>query len=251
MDIPDNRNHRKTPDEPSPEEHSVDHAARVRAAMHGQRAPQSSTGQGRKALFQCPFCGHPWLMDGPRSLVGLEEAALQQLADELGANRLDLPQAPCPPCARTQARYRIDRDEYVTVDGRLAGYGFNVEGDEPAGAHFVALVHNLDEFVRHRARGLDTRAHVVAHPEQERLVWAWLAPLAVPPASDRYERDPDPLDPNPPGHGASGTATWRWGGAIWLADCPPPPQEQVTVSGLVAICRLIAQGVVDDSTGGA
>jgi hypothetical protein len=130
--------------------------------------------------------------------------------------------------------------------------------------HFVALVHQLNAYVRHHLGGLDTRAHVVAYPEQERHVWAWLAALAVPPMADEYERDPDPLDPNPPGHGTPGTATWRWGGVVWLADCPPlgglclvhlalaiPPQERVSVAGLVAIAQLIAQGVVDDATGGA
>lgn len=259
MNIFDMWNPSKTPDE-----HAMDHAARVRAAMRGQRAPQSSTGRGRKALFGCPFCRRPWLMDGPQSTVGLEVTTLRQLAVDLQADPLDLPQAPCPSCARTYARVRIDRDEYVTVDGRLAGYGFNVEGDVPVGMHFVALVHHLDEFVRHRAHGLDTRAHVVAHPEQERRVWAWLATLAVPPKADQYERDPDPQDPNPPGHGAPGTATWCWGGAIWLADCPSlgglclvhlalaiPPGEQVTMAGLVAIGQVIAQSVADDSPGRA
>jgi hypothetical protein len=243
----------------TPDEQSADHAARVRHILHGQHAPQASTSWGRRVLFQCPFCGRPWLMDGPHFQVDLEQATLRQIAEELGADLAELPKAPCSTCAKAHARFRIDRDEYVTADGRLMGYGFNVEGDDPPGAHFVALVQPADDLQRHLTLGLDVQAHVPVHTDQERQTWAWLAQLAPPLAADAYYRDRDPGDPNPPGHGAPGTATWRWGGAIWITDCPPvggpglvhlslaiPPHGKVSVSGLVTVCRTIAQGVLDD-----
>src|SRR5260370_39597028 len=135
----------------TPDERSVDHAARIRYVLHGQHAPQSSTGWGRRALFQCPVCGWPWLMDVPRSQADLDQAMLRQIAEELSADLADLPASPCSVCAQAQAhaRFRIDRDEYVTPNGRLVGYGFNVEGDEPPGAHFVVLVQHADELLRH------------------------------------------------------------------------------------------------------
>ena len=138
---------------------------------------------------------------------------LRQISEELGAKLADLPASPCSACARTHARFRIDRDEYVTADGHLVGYGFNVEGDDPPGAHFVARVHHADEFLRHISRNPELRAHVPVHTDQERQTWAWLAHLTPPSAADQYKRDRDPGDPNPPGHGASGTLDWRWIGA--------------------------------------
>lgn len=244
-----------------PDERAADHAMRVRRALHGQRAPQSSIGWGRRALFRCPFCGRPWLMDGPRFREDLAAAELRQVAAELSADLADLPTTPCTSCARAHARYRVDRDEYVTAEGRLVGYGFNVEGDAPAGAHFVIMVHQAAEFQRHLQRGLDLRAHVPVHATQERQLWAWLARLATPPAAHQYYREREPGDPNLPGHGAPGTSTWRWGGALWFADCPPlgggaivhltlaiPPHERVSTAGLAAICRAFAQGALDDPT---
>jgi hypothetical protein len=189
----------------------------------------------------------------------LEAIMLRALAADLDADLADLPASPCPTCARVQAGFRIERDEYVAADGRLVGYGFNIEGDDPPGAHFVVLVHHAQEFLRHLHCGLELRVHVPVYVDQERQTWAWLSQLASPSAADEYYRDQDPGDPNPPGHGALGTAAWRWGGAIWMAECPPlggaglvhlslavPPDGQVSVSGLVAVCRAIAQGVFDD-----
>jgi hypothetical protein len=243
----------------TPDERSMDHAARVRHVLHGQHAPQSSIGWGRRALFQCRVCGRPWLMDGPRSQVDLDQAMLRQIAEELSADLADLPKAPCSTCAQAHAQFRIDRDEYVTPNGRLVGYGFNVEGDDPPGALFVVLVQHADELLRHLTCGLELRPHVPVHTDQERQTWAWLARLTPPPAADQYYRDRDPGDPNPPGHGAPGTTTWHWGGAVWITVCPPlegpglvhlalaiPPHGRVSVSGLVTVCRTIAQGVFDD-----
>src|SRR5215469_12624643 len=118
------------PGQRTPDEQSADHATRIRHILHGQRAPQTSTTWGRRVLFRCSFCGQPWLMDGPHFHVDLEWATLCQIAEELGADLADLPAAPCSSCAKTHAHFRIDRDEYVTADGRLLGYGFNVEADD-------------------------------------------------------------------------------------------------------------------------
>lgn len=223
-----------------------DYAARVRAILTGQRAPEAASG-GRRVLWRCPVCGKPWLQDGARVELALSGERLATLAGELLADTATLPYATCRVCGATHAIGELSIDEY----GAGVGYGFSWEGLD--GAHMLGTVLSADYMTAQRSA---PRAGIVTRPATCRAVLAWLATLKTPTEYRRMTPDDSAammLD-NPPGHGAPGTTLWTWQGAFFVGKCPAldgrvfvslgvalPPGEQLSMSALVATWRELAR----------
>lgn len=230
---------------------------RLLSFLGGQSAPPSLYGSGRRVLFRCSSCGHPWLADGKNSSTRLDQDELATLAHDLHADLGALPCATCRLCAFATGCGAFEIDEYGQGRG---GYGFNFEAAAPLGTHLLGTVLQEDWLARQQTMA---PADVVHAPQTAHAVLHWLSTLStifclglIPPEESRRI-----AVGNRPGHGAAGTAGWQWKGGMFSLHCPPlggsvimvlaialPPQELVSLSLLLKTWKLLAsqanQGVI-------
>jgi hypothetical protein len=73
----------------------TDYTERLREALRGQLGPSATDGHGKRILFRCRACGHPWLRDGAQSFPRLSTEQLARSAEELQADPEALVTATC------------------------------------------------------------------------------------------------------------------------------------------------------------
>src|SRR5258708_2030584 len=152
--------------------------------LGGQNAPPASDGVGVRLLYRCELCQRIWLQDGKRIALDLQDAQIQELAQELTADVAQLPASTCRLCLYRAGGAAIEIDEY----GKGHGFGVSWECQQPTLVHALFSLYSHD-WVAKQADPEALLPDIVTRPEKMRAVLAWFVESLPPRQVHPLNRD--------------------------------------------------------------